>query len=89
LGVRYSVQATWQASLLTSSLLVSATRISVLAIPGGFQDARLEPLPLNGADVSGPANPQNLLVVVDDGSHRRFLAREVIRAVRPTVRHLE
>ncbi len=32
-GVRYSVQAIWQASMLTSSLLVSATRMSVSAMP--------------------------------------------------------
>src|SRR5580698_3371824 len=45
LGVRYKVQAIWQASMLTSSLLVSATRMSVEAIPAASRIRGLAALP--------------------------------------------
>src|ERR1700722_20192065 len=44
-GVRYSVQAIGQASMLTSSLLVNATRISVAAIPAASRMRGLAALP--------------------------------------------
>jgi hypothetical protein len=44
-GVRYKVQAMWQASMLTSSLLVSATRISVAAIRAASRMRGLAALP--------------------------------------------
>src|ERR1700721_1141338 len=44
-GVRYSVHAIWQASMLTSSLLVSATRTSVPAMPAASRTCGLAALP--------------------------------------------
>src|SRR5580704_11088304 len=45
-GVRYRVQAMWQASMLTSSLLVRATRMSVAAMPAASRMRGLAALPL-------------------------------------------
>src|ERR1700675_328349 len=44
-GVRYKIHAMWHASMLTSSLLVSATRISVAAIPAASRMRGLAALP--------------------------------------------
>src|ERR1700704_5698565 len=44
-GVRYRVHAMWHASMLTSSLLVSATRISVAAVPAASRMRGLAALP--------------------------------------------
>ena len=70
----------WQASMLTSSLLVSATRMSVVAIPAASRMRGLERIAVHGANVEAILQiPQDLLVLVDDGHVIRFLAREVIR----------
>jgi len=45
-GVRYKVHAIWQASMLTSSLLESATRMSVDAMPAASRTRGLAALPL-------------------------------------------
>ena len=50
-GVRYSVQAMWQANMLTSSLLVSATRMSVRAMPAASRIRGLAGIAADGADI--------------------------------------
>ena len=77
--MRYSVQAIWQASMLTSSLLVSATRMSVPAMPGGLENARARRIAVHRANVEPILQiAQDLLVRVDDGDVVRLFAREVI-----------
>ena len=77
-GVRYSVQAISQANMLTSSLLVSATRMSVSAMPAASRTADTRRC-RHRADIEPILQiAQDLLVGVDDGDFVRFFARQVI-----------
>jgi hypothetical protein len=70
----------WQASMLTSSLLVSATRMSCTGDSGGFENARAGGVAVHRANVEPILQiPQDLLVHIDDGHVVRLFAREVIR----------
>ena len=66
--------------MLTSSLLVSATRMSVLAMPAASSNARTGRIAVDRAYVEPILQiAQNFLVGVDDGDVVGLLAREVIR----------
>ena len=75
-----SVHATWHATMLVSSLLVSATIMSAVAGAGRFERARTRGVALHGADVDAVLQvAQQALVEVDDGDVVRFFAGQVVR----------
>jgi len=64
----------WHASMLTSSLLVSATRMSVVQFRR-LENARARSIAVYRADIKSILQiSQYLIIVVDDGYVVRFLA---------------
>ena len=78
-GVRYSVYATSQAIMFTSSLLVSATMMSASARAGGFEHRGIGGVAGDGADVEAVLQiAQHFFVGVDDRDFVGFFAGEVV-----------
>ena len=73
------VQAIWHATMFTSSLLVSATKMSASRAPAASSMLGLRAVADDRADVDAILQvAQQLVVDVDDGDFVRLFAREVI-----------